>query len=179
MGDLNKYRKIVGKEKIEEIKEKASGIADKHILNINSTYQGGGVAEILNRLVPLMNSIGIDVGWRILHGTPDFFTTAKKFTNALMGEKIHFTKNKQKVYLESCERFSSFTHIYHDAVLIHDVQPLPLIKFYKKKQPWIWRCHSDIENPNKEVYSYLKRFIQKYDYAVMPVSYTHLTLPTN
>jgi len=167
MGDLSRYKKIVGKEQIGLIKEKASEIAGKHILNVNSTYQGGGVAEILNRLVPMMNDLGIDAGWRILHGTPDFFITTKKFTNALMGEKINFTKNKQRLYIENCERFSSFTHIHHDAVIIHDIQPLPLISFYKKRQPWIWRCHTDISSPNKEVYSYLKKFIWQYDHGVL------------
>ncbi|MBU2523424.1 MAG: glycosyltransferase [Nanoarchaeota archaeon] len=167
MKSLNAYEKIIGKKQIELIKESAEKIAGKHILNISSTHQGGGVAEILNRFVPLMNSLGIDVGWRILHGTPDFFIITKKFSNALMGERIHFTKNKQRLYLENCERFSSFTHIHHDAVIIHDIQPLPLINFYKKRQPWIWRCHTDISTPTRNVYNYLKGYIQKYDKIVL------------
>ncbi|UZE94349.1 MAG: glycosyltransferase [Candidatus Pacearchaeota archaeon] len=167
MENLKKYKKFVGAEKLGQIHERAEKLGDKHILNINSTYQGGGVAVILNSLIPLMNNLGIDVGWRILHGPPDFFITTKKFYNAIQGEKIHFTKQKQKIYLENCERFSSFTHIHHDAVIIHDIQPLPLVKFYKKRQPWIWRCHSDASHPNKEVFNYLKKnFINHYDYSV-------------
>ena len=77
-GLLNSYKSIVGKEKIEEIKSKAYKLRDKHIFNINSTYPGGGVATILNRLIPLMNSVGIDAGWRILYGSPDFFKVSKK-----------------------------------------------------------------------------------------------------
>jgi len=165
MDDLIKYKKFIGTKQIELISEKASKLDGKNILNINSTYQGGGVAEILTRLIPLMNSLGIEAGWRILHGTPDFFTITKKFANSLQGDKINLTKNKQKIYLENVERFSSFTHIYHDAVIIHDVQPLPIINFYKKRQPWIWRCHVDLTTPNKTAYNYLKGFIQKYDYV--------------
>jgi len=168
MGDeLSKHEQFVGEKKIECIRRKAVKLHGKEILNINSTYQGGGVAEILNSLIPLMNSIDVEAGWRILHGSPDFFRTTKKFGNGLHGEKIHFTKAKQKIYEGTCERFSKFTHIHHDAVIIHDIQPLALAKFYKKRQPWIWRCHSDIEHANRQTYSYLRKFIQKYDYAVM------------
>ena len=167
MLNLKKYKKYVGSEKIKKIHEAASKLKGKHILSINSTYQGGGVAEILNNLVPLMNDVGIDFGWRILHGAPDFFGVTKKFFNALQGGGIHFTKRKQMIYLENCRRFSSFTHIYHDAVIIHDIQPLPLIKFYKKRQPWIWRCHVDISKPNRKIFNYLnKNFIKEYDFAV-------------
>ena len=164
---LKRYEKIIGKEKLKEIISSASKLNGKRILNINSTYQGGGVAEILNHLIPLMNELGIDFGWRTLHGSPDFFGITKKFFNALQGERINFTGRKKQIYIENCQRFSSFTHIHHDAVIIHDIQPLPLIKFYKKRQPWIWRCHTDISKPNKTVFDYLnKNFIKEYDFAV-------------
>ncbi len=164
---IENYREIVGNEVIESIYEKAKDIRGKHILHINSTYQGGGVAEILNSLVPLMNSIGIDVGWRILHGTPDFFTITKKLHNALQGDKIHLTRIKKQIYEKINEIFSTYTHIKHDAVIIHDPQPLPLIKFYEKKQPWIWRCHVDLSNPNLEILDFLKEYMIKYDLIIL------------
>ena len=76
-----------------------------------------------------MNELGIYAGWRILHGNPDFFTITKKFHNALQGSSINLTKIKKKLYLKVNQEFSVFTHINsHDAVVIHDPQPLPLIK---------------------------------------------------
>ena len=93
--NLEDYRKIVGNEVIDTIYKKADAPRGKHILHINSTYQGGGVAEMLNSFIPLMNSAGVDVGWRILHGTPDFFTITKKFHHALQGDKINLTKIKK------------------------------------------------------------------------------------
>jgi len=160
---LDDYREIVGDEVISEIYRKARTLAGKHILHISSTYQGGGVAEMLNSLIPLMNDIGIDTGWRILHGNPDFFTITKKFHNALQGDTINLSKIKKRLYIECNENFSVFTHIAHDCVIVHDPQPLPLIKFYKKRQPWIWRCHIDVSNPNREIWDYLKLFILRYD----------------
>ncbi|MFQ6052421.1 MAG: glycosyltransferase, partial [Candidatus Hydrothermarchaeota archaeon] len=167
MHSLEDYREIVGDEVISKIYRKARVLYGKHILHINSTYQGGGVAEMLTSLVPLMNVIGIDVGWRILHGNPDFFSITKKFHNALQGEPINLTEIKKRIYMQTNEDFSVYTHIDHDCVIIHDPQPLPLIKFYKKKQPWIWRCHIDLSNPNKELWEFLKNFILRYDTVVI------------
>lgn len=167
MSLLRRYDSIVGKEIIRQIEEDAKNLKGKRILNINSTYQGGGVAEILSRLVPLMNELKIDAGWRILYGSRDFFIVTKKIYNSLQGEEINLAKSQKSLYLDTNEMFSKFTHIVHDAVIIHDNQPLPLIKFYKKKQPWIWRCHTDISNPNPTTFGYLKPFILKYDKMIV------------
>lgn len=164
---LEDYKEIVGVQVIGEIHKKASKLYGRHVLHINSTYQGGGVAEILNSLVPLMNDVGLDAGWRILHGNPDFFSITKKFHNALQGEPIHFTALKERLYMQANEDFSSFTHIDHDCVIVHDPQPLPLIKYYKKRQPWIWRCHVDLSNPNDQIWQYLTTFILRYDTLIL------------
>jgi trehalose synthase len=163
---LEDYRGVVGEEVIPMIYRKARRLYGKHILHINSTYQGGGVAEILSHLVPLMNDIGIDAGWRILHANPDFFTVTKKFHNALQGNSINLSEMKERLYVETNENFSTYTHINHDCVIIHDPQPLSLIRFYKKRQPWIWRCHIDLSDPHQELWNYLKGFILKYDMVI-------------
>ncbi len=170
--NLKDYRKIVGKAVMDEIYSKAEKFSDKHIVCISSTYQGGGVAELLNNLVFLFDEIGIDFGWRILHGSPDFFGVTKKFHNALQGENINLSDRKKELYCETNRRFSTFTHLcnqhtHHDLVIVHDPQPLPLINFYKKKQPWIFRLHIDVSHPNLKVWNYLKPFIEKYDSLVI------------
>lgn len=167
MRHLDDYSKIVGREKIDEIRDRAAKLAGKHILHINSTYAGGGVAEILNSLVPLMNDVGISAGWRILHGNPDFFTITKKFHNGLQGEKINLSRIKKRLYLQANEDFSTYTHIGHDCVVIHDPQPLPLIRFYEKRQPWLWRCHVDISHPHDDVWEFLKNYIADYDLVIV------------
>ncbi len=167
MHSLEDYRDIVGVKVIGEIHRKASKLYGKHILHINSTYQGGGVAEILNSFIPLLNDIGIDSGWRILQGNPDFFTVTKKFHNALQGESIHFTEMKKQLYAQANEDFSTYTHIDHDCVIIHDPQPLPLVKYYKKRQPWIWRCHVDLSDPDDQLWEFLSTFILRYDMVIL------------
>jgi trehalose synthase len=167
MKSLDDYLPIVGEKVLGNIYQKAHRLINRHIVHINSTAHGGGVAEILNNLVLLMNDIGIDTGWRVLLGPSDFFSVTKKFHNALQGDSINLSVNKKNLYLETNERFSRFTHLDHDCVVVHDPQPLPLIKFNRKKQPWIWRCHIDITKPDKEVWSYIKPFILRYDMMII------------
>lgn len=152
---------------IHEIYKKARALYGRHVLHVNSTYIGGGVAVILKSLIPLMNDIGITTEWRILYGTPDFFSITKKFHNALQGDEIHFTDIKQELYLQTNRDFSTFTHIDEDCIIIHDPQPLPLIKFYKKQQPWVWRCHIDFSNPNDDLWNFLSSFVLKYDVVIL------------
>jgi trehalose synthase len=167
MRNLEEYRGTVEDEVITDIYKQARSLYNRHILHINSTPQGGGVAEILTNFVPLMNDIGIDAGWRILHGNPDFFTITKKFHNALQGDPINLTDLKKDLYVKINEAFSIYTHIDHDCVVIHDPQPLPLIRFYKKRQPWIWRCHIDLSDPDPELWEFLKTFMIRYDIIVI------------
>ncbi|MFC1709109.1 glycosyltransferase [Candidatus Omnitrophota bacterium] len=166
LSSMEDYIEIVGDKVISDIYKKASKLYDKHIININSTFQGGGVAEILSRLVPMMNYVGVDAGWRILHGHPAFFDITKKFHNALQGGDINLSQMKKGLYLEANQGFAVYTHLNHDCVILHDPQPLPLIRFCHKKQPWIWRCHIDLSNPNKQLWDFLKSFILRYDMII-------------
>ncbi len=168
MHNLDLYRTIVGDDVISGIYRKARKLYGKHFVHINSTYFGSDVAEILDSLVPLMNDVGIEVDWRILRGSPDLFTITKKFHNALHGDRINLTDIKKQLYLEANEDFSTYCHIDQDCVIIHDPQPLPLIRFYRKTQPWVWSCHIDLGDPNKELWEFLKEFILKYDMVIFP-----------
>ena len=164
---LEDYHGIVEDRLLVEILEKARKLYGRQVLHINSTYQGGGVAEILVNLIPLMNDAGIDTEWKVLHGNPDFFDITKKFHNGLQGEKINLSRLKQQLFVQANEAFSVFTHVNHDCVVIHDPQPLPLIRFYKKRQPWLWRCHIDLSQPNQEIWDFLKTFVLRYDRMII------------
>ncbi len=166
MLSLENFRHIVPDETLAEIYARARGLYGRHIVHLNATYQGGGVAEILYSLVMLMNDVGINAGWRILHGSQEFFEITKSFHNALQGAKLNLSERKRRLYLQVNENFSRFTHLDHDCVIIHDPQPLALIRSYRKSQPWIWRCHIDLTDPNKELWDFLKGFLLKYDQIV-------------
>ncbi|KYK21117.1 glycosyl transferase family 1 [Thermoplasmatales archaeon SM1-50] len=164
---LDKYQDIIGDQAIQKIRDEASVLSEKRMVHINSTYQGGGVAEILNSLIILLNDVGIKTDWRILHGNLDFFTITKKFHNALQGERINLSGKKKEIYYINNVNNAIFSHINHDFVVVHDPQPLPIVTCYKKRQPWVWRCHIDISTPMREIWDYLKMFILKYDAMII------------
>ncbi len=164
---LENFRHIVPDGTLAEIYARARNLYGKHIVHLNATYQGGGVAEILYSLVMLMNDVGIDAGWRILHGSQEFFEITKGFHNALQGARLRLCEHKKRLYVQTNEGFARFTHLNHDCVIIHDPQPLALIQSYRKRQPWIWRCHIDLTDPHKGLWDFLKGFVLKYDQVVM------------
>ena len=165
--NIEDYEPLVGSETVDRILEKAERLHDLHVINVNSTYYGGGVAEILSSLTLLMNEAGIRSGWRVLQGRPDFFSITKKMHNALQGGEINFSDLKQDIYEEVVYENAARMHIDHDLVIIHDPQPLPLIDFFRKKAPWVWRCHVDLSQPDPELWSYLSGFVERYDAVVL------------
>jgi trehalose synthase len=164
---VDQYKQIIGEETVERIKKKAKPLQDMHLVNVNSTYYGGGVAQILSPLTLLMNSLGIKTGWRVIHGPPDFFSVTKKIHNALQGGKINLSHRKMELYEQVVYENSIRNHLDHDMVIVHDPQPLPIINHYWRRGPWIWRCHVDLTNPHQELWNYLAQFIEKYDAVIL------------
>ncbi len=167
MKQMEDYLPIVGEKEVYEIYQRAAKLYDKHLIHVNSTFIGGGVAEILNNLVPLTNDTGLDAGWRVLHGNLEFYDITKKMHNALQGSNDIFRDEDKHTYLNVNKAFASYTHFDHDCVFIHDPQPLSLIKYIKKQQPWIWRCHIDLTNPNPDYWEFIKPFILRYDLMIV------------
>ena len=167
MPRLKDYEQFVGTETIERIRKKAKQLQDLHVVNVNSTYYGGGVSQILSSLTLLMNSLGINTGWRVVHGPPDFFSITKKIHNALQGGKINLSDRKMQIYEQVIYENAVRNHLDQDVVIVHDPQPLPMINHYRKNCPWIWRCHIDLSRPNQEIWNYLVPFIEKYDAIIL------------
>jgi trehalose synthase len=111
--------------------------------------------------------MGVELEWKILHGFHEFFEVTKSFHNALQGGKIELTDRVKELYLGTNEEFASYTDFDHDVVVIHDPQPLPLIAFVDKKQPWIWRLHIDITEPNPDLWEFVKDYIMRYDRMII------------
>jgi trehalose synthase len=164
---IEDYKPFIGEETVKRIRKKAKKIQGLHIANVNSTYYGGGVSQLLSSLTLLMNSLGIRTGWRVIHGPPDFFSITKKIHNALQGGHVNLTDRKKNLYETVVYENAIRNHLDHDLVIIHDPQPLPIINHYRKKSPWVWRCHIDLSAPNPEAWDYLVPFIEKYDAVIL------------
>jgi len=164
---IQDYEPIVGRSNIEELRMLAEVLGGKIVQNINSTFVGGGVAEILEHMVPLFNQLGVDARWDVVHGNEEFFEVTKKFHNAIHG-------GDEKISAEDFALFSKVTQqnleelrFYGDILIIHDPQPVGLIA--KKKEigrKWVWRCHIDASNPDKRVWKFLRGFVVDYDAAI-------------
>ncbi|MFC2043844.1 glycosyltransferase [Chloroflexota bacterium] len=145
----------------------ASKLSGKTIQNINSTFTGGGVAEILSRMVPLLREIGVDARWNTINGNEQFFQVTKKFHNALHGRKETITQDDLVDFQKTTQKNIRELELYGDIIFIHDPQPVGLvIKKKESDKKWVWRCHIDVSNPNQQVWHFLEPFINKYDAAV-------------
>lgn len=167
---IDDYKKYVDTHIIERIKEKAREVQPLHVTHVNSTYYGGGVAELLGSLSLLMNSVGIKTGWRVIQGSPDFFSVTKKFHNAIQGDEINLSDLKKEIYEDVVYENVVRNHLDHDRVIIHDPQPLPMIGHYRKRGPWIWHCHIDPTDRDEQLWNYLRKFIEGYDAVVFSLS---------
>jgi trehalose synthase len=164
---IEDYEPLVGSEVVERIRDKAAKLKGLRVANFNSTYYGGGVAEMISSLTLLMNSLGLRTEWRVIQGTPDFFSITKKMHNALQGGKIDLSSIKKEIFEQVIYENSVRNFLEHDFIIVHDPQPLPLIEHYEKKCPWIWRCHLDLSRPQAEIWKYLLRWIDKYDAVIV------------
>lgn len=164
---LEDYQPIIGKSSIDELRLLASRLARKKVQNVNSTFVGGGVAEILSRMVPLLNQLGINARWDVIKGDDRFFDITKKFHNALHGRKEQLSKEDFEYFIEINRKNFDVLWSSADYYLIHDPQPVLMIE--KKEElggKWIWRCHIDVSQPDMSVWGFLDDFVEKYDAAV-------------
>jgi len=176
MVKIQEYSSIVGQSIIDDLVLLAARLKGKTIQCVNSTAVGGGVAEILNRMIPLLNELGIVTKWDLIKGGEQFFNVTKKFHNALHGRPESIVQKDFEIFLENSQRNIEEINIYGDIVFIHDPQPIALIK-KKRDNKWIWRCHIDVSSPNQKVWNFLKDFIINYDAAVFSAPSFSQVLP--
>ncbi len=170
MSKLEKLAEITGSHVVEHLYQLAHWVKDVKVVHINSTKEGGGVAEILKNIVPLMRELGIEAHWEIITGSDIFFQCTKAMHNALHGRQVvipdRFLKEYERVNEENAEKLKNLL-IDADIVFIHDPQPAALINYFpERKGKWIWRCHIDISRPIRAVWRYLRGFVINYDASI-------------
>jgi len=167
MSKISDYEPIVGAEVINELKMLAQKLKGKIIQNINSTSVGGGVAEILGRMVPLLQDLGVDAHWDVLRGGEKYFQVTKKFHNALHGRKEEITDDDYEVFLETTKVNIEQMDFYGNVIFVHDPQPVALVEKKKYlKNRWVWRCHIDFTHPDPGIWNFIKSFVEQYDACV-------------
>ena len=164
---LDDYAELLGTGEIEELRALAKPLRGRSIEMINSTAVGGGVAEILNRLVPLAEELELNIKWDVMTGGEDFFEVTKSFHNALHGAPYHARPRDFEIFLDYNERNRATLPLDAEFVVIHDPQPAALIDARKPgANRWVWRCHIDLSHPNGAVWNFLEKFVSRYDAAM-------------
>jgi trehalose synthase len=166
MSRLEAYREIAPQGSVEFLLRMAEKVQGKKIIHVNSTKLGGGVAEILRSLVPLLQSVGLDAQWEMITGNEEFFSTTKAFHNALQGQEQKIPPAMLQNYLEVNRENAKHLSLGADFVIIHDPQPAALIESRPPKGKWIWRCHIDVSQPQRKVWDFLRQFVVNYDATI-------------
>jgi trehalose synthase len=164
---LDDYQSVAGEAEIEGLRFLAGELKGKTVKMVNSTSVGGGVAEILNRLVPLISEMEVPTHWDVITGGNDFFEVTKAFHNALHGGQYELTRQAQEIFLMYNEQNRQRMQFTEDVIVIHDPQPAALIQARAGTHAtWVWRCHIDLSNPNSQLWGFLRPFIEQFDAAV-------------
>ena len=163
---LDDYTPLIGAEAVDRIAHKAEVLAGLNVQHINATKHGGGVAEILRSLVPLMNDVGIRAHWTSIVGPPSFYDITKRIHNLMQGQDGELDVEARRHFEGVVSENAAMIDLKNDVVVIHDPQPLPLIRHRHGHRRWIWRCHIDLSAPNQDVANYLLPMVEEYDDAV-------------
>ena len=178
---LEKYAEIAGRDVIEHLQQLARPLNGLRLVHINATHTGGGVAEILQKLVPLMQELGIKATWEVITGESDFYQCTKSFHNAMQGNQVDVPESYLKAYEktneDTAERLKGLLQE-ADVVIAHDPQPAALIKYFPNRRgKWVWRCHIDASRPFRPVWKYLREFVSGYDASIFSLSNFAQRLP--
>jgi len=176
---IEPYRNVAPRGTVDFLLRLASRVQGRRFVHVNSTREGGGVAEILNRLVPIMRDLGIKTDWEVIEGDSDFYATTKAFHNALQGKEQVLTEAMLEHYLDVNRANAERLRPAGDLVLIHDPQPAAMIEARAPEGTWVWRCHIDLSTPQRRVWTFLRRFVVRYDAAVfsLPAFAQQLPIP--
>lgn len=168
---LSDYESLLGVAEVRELRALAARLGGTSVKMVNSTSVGGGVAEILNRMVPLLQELGVPTRWEVITGGNDFFEVTKAFHNALHGAAYEARPEHFELFLAVNEMNRSRMDFSEQIMVIHDPQPVALVRQRtqqkgKKKKTWIWRCHIDLSRPNPSVWSFLEPWVERYDATI-------------
>ncbi|MBZ0156667.1 MAG: glycosyltransferase [Alphaproteobacteria bacterium] len=173
---MDRYAGVAPKGDLLLLRKLGERLGGRSFLHINSTKAGGGVAEILQRMIPILSALDIRSRWEVIQGDERFYDITKKIHNALQGGPERITEDMWRHHREINRANAGKLDLEADAVLIHDPQPAALVE-HRKKGTWIWRCHIDLGNPSPDVFAAIARYCTQYDGLVFSVARFARALP--
>ncbi|MFC4440034.1 MULTISPECIES: glycosyltransferase [Natrialbaceae] len=153
----------------QQLRTLADGLADSRILHVNSTATGGGVAELLQSIVPLCSDLGVDTDWLVMDANEGFFEITKSLHNGLQGKETPLTDEMKATYRDVVERNAGAIDDQYDVVVLHDPQALGMVETLAETMPnaaVVWRCHIDLSDPSHEHLAFVSDYTERVDHAV-------------
>lgn len=165
------YRPVIGDERTDELLRLGRELRGARVLHVNATAFGGGVAEILTTLVPLMTDLGLEADWQVMKGADEFFAVTKSMHNSLQGMYCDFTPAMRETWQRYNRLNAELFDESYDFVVIHDPQPAGIPSYLEDRTgrrdgKWVWRCHIDLTAAQVQVWDFLRPHIEKYDGAI-------------
>jgi trehalose synthase len=169
---LDQYEAVVGRQEVRRLYQLAERLAGKTFVHVNSTRTGGGVAEILGWMVPLMKELGLQTRWEVITGPPDYYRVTKSFHNALQGQSVALKRSDFELHREVNRETAGRLNLEADVVLVHDPQPilLPLYTDRSRVRHWVWRCHIDASHPDRAVWKHLASALPSYHATIFSMA---------
>ena len=160
---MENYLPFIGSDRLDEIRRLAGSLEGASWTYVNSTFQGGGVAEMLRSVIPMARDLGIDARWFAIRGNDDFFKVTKKFHNMLQGREHPLSLEELfDDYLGTLEENAENTRIVSDMIVVHDPQPAAMIMKGAFFGHVLWRCHIDTSTPDPMLWNFLLPYINQY-----------------
>jgi len=163
--DLEEYRDVAPKGTVDFLYRLSELVKGRRFLQVTAVRYGGGMPEVLRRLMPMLVSLGVEARWEVLTGDQEFFSATRRLVNALQGQEDEWTDEMAQIYLKITDQNARALNLDADLVMIHDPEPAALIE-HRKGGNWIWRCHLDLAQPQRRGWSFLRRFVVRYDAAI-------------
>jgi len=154
LAPLESYGSLIEAQARQEILSAAQSLKGLRVVHVNATPNGGGVAEILRSLVPMMRGLGIDASWWVLDASEGFFTVTKRLHNGLQGKVTLLCREDIECYWLYNERAASDIELAFgspDILVVHDPQAMAIPAFLRNSTHAIWHCHIDLTAPAEDV----------------------------
>jgi len=163
---LEAYREVAPRGTLELLARLAERLRGRRFVHVNSSRYGGGSPEILNRLVPMLQALGIDSAWEVIVGDPEFYAAIRALELAAAGREQHISASMLRSYEETAAANGATLPLDADLVMVHDLAPLPLVRHRRDRGRWVWRCHTDLSQALRRVWHLLRRDVGRYDATV-------------
>jgi trehalose synthase len=165
-GKLDDYRAVAPRGSVDFMLRIAERLRGRRVVQVSVSRYGGAADEILNRIVPILNDLGIEAAWEVMLGSADFEAVVTAVSKGLAGVEQVVTEGMLARLHATCAENARRLPLDADLVIVHDAATLLLVEGRPPAGRWLWRYHGDLSSRQPQLWNALRPFADKYDAAV-------------